>query len=267
MTLSGRYLILGVLILALAPAWTVPVGWLELRLFGLVGLIRTEGLDYPYEASEWFFRWYPGTYFPMHILMAWLIVMLCYWPLRVRYQWLAGLAKPISQTFVAVGVVGTGLLVGLSCGLCVDFPPLDPRVTCLVNLADLSNHLYTYASQHRGAVPPDFEALMPSDSSLALQLTNSLICQGLARRQAVPEGDLHSSYEYIPGQPLTGDPKNVLVYEKPGHHRHDGGYVLFQDGRVEWLEPYSRLLEAVSQTKQRLAGTESEAAASRSARF
>lgn len=98
-------------------------------------------------------------------------------------------------------------------------------------------------SRYQDAYPPDLQAMVAAQCATSEMLT----CP------AVRGSDPHARYEYIPG-PHERRPGLVLLYERPGHHHSDGGFVLFEDGHVRWVQPYSRVLELVEQTKQQLAG-------------
>jgi len=52
---------------------------------------------------------------------------------------------------------------------------------------------------------------------------------------------------------MSSDFRNVLAYEKHDNHPdEEGGNVLFLDGHVEFISPYSTVEELVAETQQRL---------------
>ncbi len=119
------------------------------------------------------------------------------------------------------------------------------RVQCASNLCALAQGMNLYAERNDGAFPPDFQALIES-----VPLRHKLFhCPSLGAKV----GDLDACYVLIAGQRTSDEPTNVLVYERSDCHGRAGGNVLFVDGHVEFVEPYSRVEELVEQTRQRLA--------------
>jgi hypothetical protein len=122
---------------------------------------------------------------------------------------------------------------------------LSKRTVCLANLRAIGQGMHSYAQDHDDKFPPDFKALVDD-----LEATPKVfICPS---SDAQP-GDLSACYAYIDGQSTDGNPRNVLVFEKPGHHGDEGGGVLFVDAHVEFVQPYSRVEELVRETRTRLA--------------
>ena len=61
------------------------------------------------------------------------------------------------------------------------------------------------------------------------------------------------AYIYIAGQGVINDPRNVLMYEPPENHAGEGANVLFADGHVQFIRPYSEVERLVAETKARIA--------------
>lgn len=117
------------------------------------------------------------------------------------------------------------------------------RWSCAIHLGHLWPTMHDYSNRHRGQCPPTLEAFLDQYPDL-----REWRCAG--RKSA----DFLSSYGYIPARRYDDyDKADIIFYEKPGGHPWDGGNALFGDGRFEWIEPYSRLLELVRQTERRLA--------------
>ncbi len=117
------------------------------------------------------------------------------------------------------------------------------RAACACNLQAISIAMMNYVAQ-KGAFPLDFQTLI--DSGLAKK--RLFHCPASDARV----GDLSACYVYIPVEGTSKDPGNVLVYERPECHDAKGGHVLFVNGRVEFLQPYSQVVELVGQTRQQV---------------
>ena len=122
---------------------------------------------------------------------------------------------------------------------------LSKRLVCEGQLRGLGTSMRIYANDWSQGFPPDFDVLVSSG-----EVTTKQFC--CPSSGAIP-GDVHACYVYIEGQTTLDDPRNVLVYEKPENHAGEGGNVLFLDGSVEFIRPYSRVEELVAETKRRIA--------------
>ncbi len=122
---------------------------------------------------------------------------------------------------------------------------LSKRTVCGANLRGIGQAMYISA-QDDDQFPSSFQVLLDEGNSTEKQL----ICPSSA---AVPGDALDACYVLVPGQSLSDDFRNVLVYEKRlNHSDEEGGNVLFLDGHVEFISPYSRVEELVAETQQRL---------------
>ena len=132
---------------------------------------------------------------------------------------------------------------------------LSKRLVCGAQLQGIGTAVKVYAMDWEDQFPPDFDVLVNSGAMLVGQL-RCPTCGDVS-------GDVHVCYEYITGQTEGDDPRNVVVYEKPGHHGDEGGNVLFLDGHVDFVRPYSRIEELVAETKRRMAETRERQAGDR----
>jgi prepilin-type processing-associated H-X9-DG protein len=158
---------------------------------------------------------------------------------RIRHDY-SGLgfatgAMSVSRTALAVSV----LLPSLSRAR-----ELSKRTVCMANLRGIGQAMYIYANSNDHQFPPDFESLV-KDAYVA---ERQLVCPSSDAKA----GDLHACYEYIPGQSESDNPRNVLIYEINDPHKKEGCNVLFQDGHVEFISPYSKVKMLVEDTKARL---------------
>ncbi len=119
------------------------------------------------------------------------------------------------------------------------------RFSCELDLMTIGHVMRTYAKDNDGQFPPDLEAVIGTAAGQVSFEPDTKL------------SDLQSRYVYITAQATSDDPANVLVYEKRDC-RGGGGHVLFVDGQVDFIEPYSTVEELVEQTRQRLMGRKTD---------
>jgi type II secretory pathway pseudopilin PulG len=143
-----------------------------------------------------------------------------------------GVRRFRSQILVALAIVA-----GTAAAATVVLPALNRRCTmdnrtrCRFQLRSIGQAMQMYASESRGAFPPDFNTLR--------------VTQDLTSREFLcPSG--HLSYVYV-GRGLTNKapPGAVVAYEPPANHR-DGANVLYAQGQVVWVDA-TRLAAIVSE--------------------
>lgn len=122
---------------------------------------------------------------------------------------------------------------------------LSNRVVCSANMRQFGTGMYLYAqSDYYGWFPPNLETLLSeghvTENQFACPSSNAVV------------RELDGSYEYIASQTGSSNPNNVVMYEKEGCHNGEGSNVLFQDGRVQFISPYSRVEQLVQETRDRL---------------
>lgn len=110
-----------------------------------------------------------------------------------------------------------------------------------------------YVPEHAGQYPPDLASTL-DDPNIGHIHSLMLRCLRHSRDET------HECYTYIASQGLADDPRNVLIYGKAGCLSDDAAHVLYVDGRVEWVRPYSRVLDLVEQTRTRLAARAAQSA-------
>ena len=119
------------------------------------------------------------------------------------------------------------------------------RVVCANNLRQIALVIHTQGEDNRGRLPATLEEVMGQRGLSAEQF-----CCPSAR---VARGGVHVSYEYIPGQGMSDNPQNVLMYDKPANHRGEGMNILFLDGHVQFVKPLAKAEQLIAQTKERIA--------------
>jgi prepilin-type processing-associated H-X9-DG protein len=119
------------------------------------------------------------------------------------------------------------------------------RYICAANLTQIGQAMQKYHAQY-GEFPFSFDPLRRAGLDAAL-----LLCPSSDLEPRDLEDDPQLCYAIVPVQGRQLTSKDVLVYEFD-HHVGEGGNVLFGDFHVEWIEPYSKVLERVRQTAQRL---------------
>ncbi len=193
------------------------------------------------------------------------------------------LCPPLTLIGVVLGVIalvrssreprrygGSGLAIGAICAggvallvwpflLAILLPSfsrareMSKRLVCAANMKGLHTSMQIYAQGAGGGYMDDMQVLIDTGQVTAQQF----VCPSSG---AVP-GDMRACYIYISGQTPADDPRNVVLYEKPENHADEGGNVLFLDGHVDYIRPYSRVDELVAETERRLAQAQRRQAA------
>ncbi len=166
-------------------------------------------------------------------------------PLRYR-------GRPMAVIGIITGAVSLSLFV--SCfpyfrGFFAQRGNPSSRLVCASNLKGLKEACRSYAIDNGGIFPNDMQTLLKA----AGIYPGALICP--TDDEYIGDGCIgvgSGSYIYIPGQSIKCDPQNVLVYEKEGNHHGEGGNVLFLEGYVSFVKPYSEVKKLVEKTKWRL---------------
>ncbi|MCB9866862.1 MAG: hypothetical protein H6816_09555 [Phycisphaerales bacterium] len=122
---------------------------------------------------------------------------------------------------------------------------LSKRFVCQSNMQAVGTACRIYANDHDGDLPPGVQVLIDSGDVMPKQLH----CPSAATNAATPT----VAYIYIAGQGGIDDPRNVLLYEPPENHDSEGANVLFADGHVQFIRPYSEVERRVAETKARIA--------------
>jgi prepilin-type processing-associated H-X9-DG protein len=163
-------------------------------------------------------------------------------PVRSRQR-----GKAIAGTALGLGCfVLWGAGVGALGLLSLQDPKMHAkRSICAANLIQIGQAMQKYAARY-GEFPSSFDSLVKGGLN-----ASTFLCPCSSLEPEDLEDDPHRCYACVPVQGRKLTPKDVLVYEFD-HHAGEGGNVLFGDFHVEWIEPYSKVLERVRQTAQRL---------------
>lgn len=121
------------------------------------------------------------------------------------------------------------------------------RAICQSDLAQIGKAMGIYANRYQGQFPPSVDTLL----YLNLVQKGAFACPSTDTTVDDLQKDLQCCYVYVGGQDGRLAPQNVLMYELD-NHAGQGGSVLFVDLDVKWIEPYSKVLELVEQTRRRL---------------
>ena len=148
----------------------------------------------------------------------------------------------------AVGIIILPLMISILLPSLSRAREMSKRLVCAANLKGLGTSMLIYAHEGSGELPEDWDLLVSEGEVSAQQF----VCPS----SGAAVGDLHACYEYIPGQTTRDDPRNVVAYDKPDNHDGEGGNVLFLDGHVDFIRPYSRIEELVAETQERLAAAQ-----------
>ncbi len=125
---------------------------------------------------------------------------------------------------------------------------LSKRAVCAANLRGIGQAMRVYANDFNEEYPPNFKTLLKS----GIVTKKMFVCPSSTVDVIGVGKDLEACYAYIKGQGEWNNPSNVLVYEKADHHGGEGGNVLFCNGTVEFIKPYSRIEELARETKERM---------------
>jgi len=153
--------------------------------------------------------------------------------------------KPIGFSTFAGGQLATSAL-----GASIMIPAMAQareqakRTVCSANLRGIGQGMYIYAVDHDDKFPAKLQDLVDTNMNTADQF----VCPSTDHTINDP---IDSSYVYIAGQTTNGNPRNVLVYERPENHGEDGVCVLFMDGHVEFVD-LDRLERELQQTRERM---------------
>jgi prepilin-type processing-associated H-X9-DG protein len=117
------------------------------------------------------------------------------------------------------------------------------RVVCTANMQMIHTAMQNYAQQY-GKPAADLDTLVAKGFITPQQLT----CPS---SNATP-GSPQTSYVWVGA--LSANPRSddVLLYERRENHQ-EGANVLFGDGHVQFVTPYSRVEELVRRTRERAA--------------
>ncbi len=118
---------------------------------------------------------------------------------------------------------------------------------CMANLRGIGQSLSVY-EQRFGAYPWEFDDLVRAGIA-----TPKDFCCPMA---VFSIGDVDRCFVYIPGQSSASDPRNVLAYERRGHHEQFGTNVLFADMHAENVKGYDKVMKLVAETDGRLKAAE-----------
>ncbi len=151
---------------------------------------------------------------------------------------------PVSVPVFSGGAFAPAMMASILLPSLARARELSKRTVCLANLRGIGQGMHIYASDHDDKFPPNFKALIDAQDATAKQF----VCPSTA----LEPGDPDACYEYIAGQGTNSNPRNVLVYEKDGHHGDEGASVLYVDGRAEFVRPYERVEQLVRETRERM---------------
>lgn len=121
------------------------------------------------------------------------------------------------------------------------------RVKSASNLRQIGIAMYQYADQHEGKFPATLgDVAIAGDLSADVFVSpssNTAAPGNVVDKQKLAEWVNESSdFVYLgAGKTNHASPEDVLAYEKPDIHGHDGFNVLFGDGHIEWLNRDSGL--------------------------
>ena len=126
------------------------------------------------------------------------------------------------------------------------------RITCAFNLKCIGTSMQIYIREHKAMPDNAFQVLMDTGE----MSPKHLICPSSSKTLQDVSADPYACYVLVPGmvQALVDEiegPNWVLVYER-NNHKGEGGNVFYADGHTEFVRPYSKVLEEVQDTQQRL---------------
>lgn len=135
------------------------------------------------------------------------------------------------------------LLLGAGWVWLTRFIDMSKTGVCIVNLRGIGQSLSIYERRF-GTYPWEFDDLVRA----GIATPNEFWCP----MAGMPVGDADGCFVYIPGQSGASDPRNVLAYERRGHHEQFGINVLFADGHAENVKGYDKVMKLVEETDGRL---------------
>ena len=164
---------------------------------------------------------------------------------------IVGLTRTKDPRVGCKGMAITGIVLGglsiviTPCFISIMLPSLNRaretanRVKCASNMKQIGQALAIYASNNKGAYPPDLVTLLNNTPSLSLEV---MTCPSSMDTPAPNAGALnaggHLSYIYLPLPSLrsvASPTGTVVLYEPMTNHSNDGTNMLFADGHVEFV--------------------------------
>lgn len=127
------------------------------------------------------------------------------------------------------------------------------RLVCGSNLKGIGTSLQIYQAEHGRLPDAAFRTLVDGGEVTLKQL----ICPSSGKTVEDIEKDLHACYVLVGENgslwsELPSPADTIVAYERE-HHGGEGGHVLYADGRVEFIQPYSEVLRRVEESQRRLA--------------
>ena len=162
---------------------------------------------------------------------------------------------------LCVLVLGLGLFL-IVAGIIPPHPrPQDDvykRLVCGANLKGLGTSVKIYFAEYEGISDNPFQTMLDAGEITPMQL----ICPSSGKTLTDVRADPYACYVLVPGMTQVmatgvGDDSEVVAYERD-HHAGQGGNVLYADGHVEFVRPYSEVLRRVEESKRKLSEIESE---------
>ncbi len=130
---------------------------------------------------------------------------------------------------------------------------ISPQLVCAASMRGIVRSMTLYASEH-GSLPGDpFRALLDSG-----EVTTKLyICPSSGKTVRDIEKDLYACFVpvahdvpwWVEDTPAS---QAIVLYERD-NHGGQGGNVVYADGHVEFIRPYSAMLRRVEESKRQMA--------------
>jgi prepilin-type processing-associated H-X9-DG protein len=137
------------------------------------------------------------------------------------------------------GVAGAAVGMGVALPAMAKAREQARNAASMSHLKQIGLGLITYANDHQGNWPADLE-----------QAKSYWPDSRVLESPREPKDFAGPGYIYLPGQPKTPNPRNVVVYENPGYCT-DRINVSFADGHVESMKP-DAFRSALKETCERL---------------